>query len=311
MLPIWSLSNHTSTDHKVMILGTEGVSEHPTHQAQHLMALPDSADYIYVRNAENLHPAIAEEISEVREKKGTSVLSYADFAVADADWLLLKNEHMDAGEPIDLESEEGLGLCRQFFKEHAAKQLALCDQYGFEGVVVSYLGDNSTEENRICQEGFMEAVKQWKTSHSDCPLFIRGNVNRITDKELCNQSKYLILVLDGVKGAYGVQQLIKNKTGNYPEFQNKVVLGLSVPSLEEPEQQGESPRSAAELIFSDEMKPSPVFKATILGLSVQNAEDDYYNETFYADSDKAKSIYFGSYVNICRSIGCLNANKND
>lgn len=287
------------TDHKIMILTMEGTSEYPVLQSQHLMSMPDSADYICMKNVAGLHEQIVSEISEVREKKGTRVISYVDFGVASSDWQTLKNNRMDAGEP-----EPTLEECREFFRSSAETQLAYCDEFGFEGIMVSFESNNSGDENRTAQESFMSAVKEWKAAHADHLMFMRGNIMNITDVDLRNQSEYYVIVLGGGSGAVKYKAVIRSVMRDV-EKRDGVVFEVIVPSKEEPDQTGDSPRDAANVILSDQMADTDF---TTVGISVSNAHDDYYNETFYADDDinRENPIQFGNYVNIRRAFPVLN-----
>ena len=294
-----SLRAFKETDHLIMILTMEGTSEYPVLQSQHLMSMPDSADYICMKNVAGLHPMIAEEIAEVREKKGTHVISYVDFGTASAEWLAIKNNRMDAGEP-----EPTMEECRAFFKTSAESQLAYCDEFGFEGVMVSFESNNVGDENKNSQEAFMGAVKEWKAAHPDHLMFMRGNIMNITDVDLRAQSGYYVIVLGGGSGAVRYKSTVRNILRDV-EQRDRVVFEVTVPSAEEPEQSGDSPRDAAEVILSDQMVGTDF---TTVGICVENAHDDYYNETYYAydDIQRQNPIRFGNYVNIRRAFPVLN-----
>lgn len=122
-----------ATEHKVMILTMEGTANYPVTQAQLPMAMPDSADYICIKNAVELHEVVVSDIKDVREKKGTKVLSYVDNVIADDAWIAYSNGKVDAGEPAPTVEER-----RTFYKENATAQLASYDKYGFDGLMVSF-----------------------------------------------------------------------------------------------------------------------------------------------------------------------------
>ena len=88
------------TDHKVMILRMDATAEQPFSRFQHISAMPDSADYICVRNAVGgIYPAIADEIAPVRENKGTKVICDVDYmAISDA-WDAIEDAKEDGEAP--------------------------------------------------------------------------------------------------------------------------------------------------------------------------------------------------------------------
>lgn len=177
-----------ATDHKVMILTMEGTAEYPVTQAQLPMAMPDSADYICIKNSSELHEVVAAQIKEVKEKKGTKVVSYIDNTLADEAWRTYSNGKIDAGEP-----EPSIEERRTFYKKNAAEQLAACDKYGFDGVMVSYVESNFTIAGNESRKAFMEAVKEWNSSHPELLMFMRGNFNLVEDKELRSKASILLL----------------------------------------------------------------------------------------------------------------------
>lgn len=301
-----SVRAYKKSEHKVMILGMEGTSEYPVLQSQHIMSMPDSADYIYVKNAENLHPVIVDEIREVREKKGTGVLSCVDFNITDAEWLLEKNRRNDEGLPYPTEED-----CKAFFKTGAERQIALCDRYGFEGIVLSYFGNilsddtnvNMPEEKKICRDAFMKVVSDWKNDNPDRLMFFRGNFNNAPDAGFWSSSRYLVVVLNGASGVVNYKSILRNLFTNSDmhQYRDRVVLEVSVPSTEEPVQSGDRPNEAAKNIQKE------ITPYKILGLSVDNASDDYFNQKYtIMEEGKDKDIIVGNFANIRPGITALN-----
>lgn len=282
------LRTFKATDHKVMILTMEGTSEYPVTQAQLPMAMPDSADYICIKNSSELHEVVAAEIKEVKEKKGTRVVSYVDNTITDEAWRVYSNGKVDAGEPAPTIEER-----KEFYRNNATEQLAACDKYGFDGVMISYVGNNSTEESKASQEAFMGAVKEWNTAHPEHLMFMRGNFNNVTDKELRAKSKYFIIVMGGASGAASYKSQLRNLLRTVDE-KDRNVFEIMVPAAPGEEQVGDSPYEAAETILSDDVANYEPYKT--LGLCVSNAADDYFTSGM-------------SFANIRPAINSLNGIK--
>lgn len=284
------LRAYKSTDHKVMILTMEGTADYPVTQAQLPMAMPDSADYICIKNSSELHEVVAAEIKEVREKKGTKLVSYIDNTIADEAWRVYSNEKVDAGEPAPTIDER-----KAFYKENAAGQLASCDKYGFDGVMVSFLGNNSTPESRASQEGFMEAVKEWNSNHPEHLMFMRGYFKNVTDVELRSKSKYFIIVMNGQSGTVNYKTQLDTWVKSLGENEkDRNIFEVMVPVGPGEEQVGNSPCEAVEIILSDDVANYKTYKT--LGLCISNAADDYFT------SEK-------SFANIRPAINMLNPSK--
>lgn len=293
---------YKKTDHKVMILTIDGTSEYPVKQQQRLMSLPDSVDYICIDNAANLHHEVVKEIEEVKKTKGTSVLAHVDFSIAEAEWLDLKNDNVDAGLPEPTEEE-----CIAFFKQHAENQLDAYGNYGFDGVMMSYTSSNTDSEGLVGRDAFVKAVETWKISHIDALLFVRGNVVLLSGyKQLLSMSEYIMLVLGGQSGIAGYEAVL-NANFRDVKYKDRTILEVTVPNKEQPEQIGDSPYSAAVNILSRYIEELEDYR--ILGIAVSDAGDDYYNETYYAEQDENKEnpIWFGNYVNIRRAINVFSS----
>lgn len=301
-----SVRNYKTSEHKVMILNMKGTDAYPVSQSQVLMAMPDSADFICVNNLENLHPEFVKQIPLVKEKKGTSVLSAVDFSVAYADYIDHKILLADNGKPAPTIDE-----CKAYFKTHAHKQLEYCGQYSFEGVIVSFTGTLINDEDKASMSGFMEAVSEWRAAHKDKLFMMRGNLNLIEDKSILTDAKYLILVMGGDKGVTAMRSKIRSVLARIDQ-KDRIIFETVVPSAAEPNPSGETVYDGAEdiLKLGDYVSGGATYKT--LGLAVSNANDDYFNDSYFLADDikKERPVFYGSFVNIRRGINYLVANAN-
>ena len=74
-----------------------GTSTAPNRQNQHPMSMPDSVDYLLMTDVDNLHPALMDEIAEVRSKKGTRTLNVVDYTTIRSAWVAMKREISGSG----------------------------------------------------------------------------------------------------------------------------------------------------------------------------------------------------------------------
>ena len=301
-----SIREYKATDHKVMILNVSGTDAYPVSQSQLLMAMPDSADYICVGNLENLHSEFVKQISLVKEKKATSVLSAVDFALAYADWLDHKIVLSDNGSPAPTLDE-----CKAYFKEHAARQFSYCGKYPFDGVIASFTGTLITDEEKASMNGFMEAVSEWRASNKDKLFMMRGNVNLLQDKSILAETKYIILVMGGDKGVASLRSKVRSVLSNIDQ-KDRIIFEAVTPSIDEPEPKGETIYEAAEDLvkLGDYTYGGKTYIS--LGLAVSNANDDYFNDSYFeaGDTKREHPVTYGNFVNIRRAINYLAANAN-
>ncbi|MDE7126957.1 MAG: hypothetical protein K2O58_03550 [Bacteroidales bacterium] len=301
-----SIREYKATDHKVMILNVSGTDAYPVSQSQLLMAMPDSADYICVGNLENLHSEFVKQISLVKEKKATSVLSAVDFALAYADWLDHKIALSDNGSPAPTLDE-----CKAYFKEHAARQFSYCGKYPFDGVIASFTGTLITDEEKASMSGFMEAVSEWRASNKDKLFMMRGNVNLLQDKSILAETKYIILVMGGDKGVASLRSKVRSVLSSIDQ-KDRIIFEAVTPSIDEPEPKGETIYEAAEDLvkLGDYTYGGKTYIS--LGLAVSNANDDYFNDSYFeaGDTKREHPVTYGNFVNIRRAINYLAANAN-
>ncbi len=290
-----SIRDYKATEHRVMLVTMEGTSTFPSRQNQHLISMPDSADYILMKNAFDLHETLAGEIKEVYDTKMTKSLVYVDFSLANDAWDEYDNAREEAGKPEPAAEE-----IKKFFADHAQMQLDLCDRYGFFGIVVSFLGNTSTQKMQASLEGFLTPVKSWIEDNSDKLVFLRGSIRNINTFALeteglkfnfAGESTYHIIAGGENSSVTPVNQHISRTLGtlegkeNVP--QDRVILELTVPSEAIPEQKGFTPYEAAAkwLLPTLGLNPDgtpienffPKTKFTPCGLCVENAHDDYFD----------------------------------
>ena len=251
------------TEHNVMIVTMKGTSQYPSSQSQHIMAMPDSADYVCVKIEDKLHEVIAAEIPAVLEKKGTKSLVYVDYAVIAEAWTALEDERADKGEAPG--TDEQLAA---FFKEQADLQLARCNEYGFAGVMVSFQGTKVAGYAYNSQNAYMQAVKAFHEANPEKELVFRGAARNVIDQDFLQEFKYIIIVA----GEERKLSLLPGRVLGSSAPKDRVIMELTVPSADVPEQLGMSPVEAAGWLWTEVENTS----FTPRGLCVENGHDDYF-----------------------------------
>ena len=259
-----SLRAYKQSEHNVMLVGMKGTDQYPNSQSQHIMAMPDSADYVIVHMGVALHEKIAEEIPEALQKKGTQTLLYIDYAEIAAAWQALEDERSDKGQAPGSDEE-----LTAFFTAQTEAQLARCNPNGFAGIVVSFQGTKTAGYAYNSQNAYMTAVKAFHEANPDKVMFFRGGARNVIDQEFLKEFKYIIIVAGEEKKLSLLPGRILGSTAP----KDRVIMELTVPSADVPEQVGETPLNAAKwLVESDHSGYTPK------GLSVENAHDEYFNK---------------------------------
>lgn len=253
---------YKQTEHYVMIATMKGTPNYPSSQSQHIMAMPDSADYVCVKIEDKLHEVIAAEIPAVLERKGTKTLVYVDYAVISEAWTSLEDKRADNGEAPGTDEE-----LAAFFKEQAEAQIARCNEYGFGGLMVSFQG-TKTGSAAISQAAYIDAVKAFHEANPEKELVFRGAARNIIDQEFLKEFKYIVIVA----GEERKLSLLPGRILGSTAPKDRVVMELTVPSADIPEQVGMSPIEAANWAWTEAESTS----FTLRGLCVENAHDDYF-----------------------------------
>ncbi len=259
-----SLRAYKQSEHNVMIVGMKGTDKYPNSQSQHIMAMPDSADYVVVHMGETLHEKIVAEIPEALQKKGTQTLLYIDYAEIAAAWQALEDQRADNGQAPGTDEE-----LTAFFKAQTEAQLARCNPNGFAGIVVSFQGTKIAGYAYNSQNAYMTTVKAFHESNPDKVMFFRGGARNVIDQEFLKEFKYTIIVTGEEKKL----NVLPGRNLGSTAPKDRVIMELTVPSAEVPEQVGETPVNAATwLVTADHSGYTPK------GLCVENAHDDYFQK---------------------------------
>lgn len=272
-------------EHKVTMMIVKGSAAAPNRQNQHLTAMPDSVDFFLMTDVDGLHPSIAAEIAEVRAKKATRTLNIVDYTAIRSAWSALKDAAADAGNEDDYTEDKFAAYCRT----ETERQLANSGEYGFDGVVVSYLGGADTS----AAVPFVEAVDEWHRNNPDKLLFFRGYpayIARIENQTIVAESDYIIILTEKASASVPISRQVREQlTTGVPS--DRIVLEASIPSIADggdDAQVGATVQVAAQWVMDP--KTQSTVKCDKLGLAASNAQDDYFNTPTYKRFREALAI---------------------
>ena len=278
------LRTFKQSEHPVMIVTMKGTESYPSCQNVHIMAMPDSADYVCVNLDGGLHEVIAAEIAQVREKKGTKVLCHIDYEKVYEGWCLEEDRRTEEGKPAGTAED-----ATAFFAEGAKAQLEKCTRYGFHGVMVSYATSAGTEVLTAAQNAFMGDIKSYLAQNSGLEFIFRGSARNVNDTEFLGTCKFVVIIAGEEKKLSLLPGRILGRTS---AVSDRVIMELTVPTTAEPDQKGVSPAEGAQWVLDEAQNTG----FTPKGLCVSNAYDDYYHK------DKA-------FKNVLDAINILNSSK--
>ena len=107
-----SLRDFKVGEHLVTMMIVRGTSTAPNRQNQHPMSMPDSVDYLLMTDVDDLHPALSDEIAEVRSKKGTRTLNVVDYTTIRSTWDAMKEASFGTEHEGDYTEEKFAEYCK-------------------------------------------------------------------------------------------------------------------------------------------------------------------------------------------------------
>lgn len=258
------IREYKKSTHKQMFVTMKAYKTHPSSQNQHLMAMPDSADFICVTmDGDEIYKSVADEIKQVHESKGTEVLLNVDYAPIYSEWSVLEDQRADEGRPAATDEE-----IVSFFKSKTQAQLENCSKYGFHGLQVTYVGNRSTHFYQLSQDTYISTIMEYYKSTPELRLVFRGSARNIVDKEFLAAISHVVIIAGEEKKL----NVLVTRLGDAPT--DRIIMEVTVPSTDNPEQVGRSAIEAAQWVLDEQENE----KFTPLGLAVSNAYDDYFNK---------------------------------
>lgn len=287
-----ALREYKADNHKIMLVSVDNRESEAPRRNERPEILPDSVDFISLEQPDKLHPQFLAECAAVREK-GTRVVYPVSYDLIEARWEKIveaESKPGAQGEPEDAGQLENRFL--DFCDGELAAGLALCDKYGYDGVIVCYAGRSTlnmteSEKSRYAtrQQLFLTKVGEWRSAHEDKQLFFRGNPQYLLDMALLARCSYIVVPSFEATSVEEIAfTMLMNAAEGVPA--DRFLIGVSIPSASNPsnlagyfdgtDAEG-NPRYA--LPEAAQWVTLPAAGYGKLGLFVDNAQDDYFNLT--------------------------------
>ena len=252
-----------SSEHPICIGSIVACSDRLSSQSQHLMAMPDSMDYIIVKNSFEMNDVQKAEVNEVREKKGTKSLAYLDIDVIRQAFDKYSESLVESGKPALTEQD-----LPDFVKKSAEEFFANEQINLFDGVVVSALGAGDEIISLI------KTSVDWFASHPDKISIFRGSILNFTDSDndYLKDCSYIVVVMTDHETTTGSINLAVSRLVANTVAKDRVLAEVTVPSELKPDQVGPTPQAAAQ--WAVESAAHKKFNAK--GIVIDNAYDDYF-----------------------------------
>ena len=117
----------------------------------------------------------------------------------------------------------------EYCKIETEKQLAACSRYGFDGIVVSYLGGYDSS----VAAPFVLAADTWRRDNPDKLLFFRGYpafITSIENQTILSECDYVIILTEGASSSVAISRMVRDQLEEGVPS-DRIVLEASVPSI--------------------------------------------------------------------------------
>ncbi|MHC8949647.1 glycoside hydrolase family 18 [Sphingobacterium hungaricum] len=264
------LRAYKNSDHKIVIGFFDNTSKTPSNQSQSIANVPDSLD-ILVLNSVDLSDRELQEAKSIRDNKGTKTVFEIDFDKIKSDY--------------DLRAVSGaVPDFKAYIADTISYALSLSTKYAYDGVLVSYLGKNTTflteeeKQSAIDNETIvMNLVKQWGAANTSKVLMLKGYPQYIIDKTVLKDFSYIILNTSGALSKSVLTfELLSALVADVPSDRFIAVANSTSIRADEPtigyfSDGTRSTQSTAEWVLAANNG------ATIKGLAITNIQYDYFN----------------------------------
>lgn len=281
-----SLNDYKASEHKVVIASVNNLSTMPSSRSQRLVDMPDSLDYICLNNILEVNEMNVSEMNEVR-KLGTKVLGLIDFDAIESAWKAILDEEANADtDSNDTEGEEPVNNEARFIEycqSEVAKRITAGNALGVDGFIANFTGfdlnvllEEGIAAETARQAAFFDGIANWKAA-SNKTLMFKGVPQNVMNKTLLSDCQYIILSAHSAKNLSQMSYLalMASVTGVPTD---RFVIGVTTPyTTPSATVNGELTGGASAVVGAAQWAIAGTAEFTKAGISIDNAEQDYYN----------------------------------
>lgn len=287
---VQSLNDYKASEHKVVIASVNNLSTMPSSRSQRLVDMPDSLDYICLNNILAVNEMNVSEMDEVR-KKGTKVLGLIDFDAVESAWKAILDEEADAaeeGETTEEGEEEAVDNETRFIeycRSEVAKKIAAANALRVDGLVANFtgfdlnvLGEEGLVAETARQAAFFDALASWRAG-SNKELVFKGFPQNVANKSILSDCKYILLNAHSAKSQAEMSYVaLMASVANVPT--DRFVMGVTTPyTTIAGTINGALKDNSSAIVGAAQWAIAGTADFTKAGISIDNAEQDYYNFT--------------------------------
>lgn len=278
------LRRYRQTDHKIVYTIFDNVRRAPSSNGEHLTAIPDSVDYVCLKNPADLPQWTVSEMETVSVEKGMQFVFNIDHNELEKAY----TKYITENTPADPADAAPLPTIEEFTADYVDERLALVGKYGYDGISVLFYGMKTlhlTEAQKAAylskEAAFIAPIREWAASNPDKTFIFEGNPQNLTDKTLLQRAAFIVVRTESQRyaGRLGYEVRLRMEEGVPTD---RFVVSVNAASLDPTDTKtgyfyDEQNRLVSAIRLASEWVTAPESGFTKYGLAVVDAQNDYYN----------------------------------
>jgi hypothetical protein len=216
-----NLRNYKKSYHQIVIGWFDNSNKSFRSRAEHLEAVPDKVDIVALMYGDNLTEAERAEMQAIRVNKGTRVIYTIDYE-AFRQSVESRNNEISAQNAAKAEDPEyvliPLLVLTDELPTFLDAQLALLDNYGYDGFSIYYNGKSSAGFISETDRAELQAIQNILTSkinavinaHQNKVFLFEGTPANILDKSFLQAFNYIVLRTYSIQSILDLTSSVKS-----------------------------------------------------------------------------------------------------
>ena len=265
------------SEHKKVYAWFDNSEKVPFSRAHHLTDLPDSIDVVALMYPGNLENWELNEMTEIREKKGTKIIVPIDFDAIKA----IYNAKLE----VATEEEPVAKDFQSYLTDTLEYSLSWIKKYNYDGICIGYNGKsmlNMIEEEKLeyiaNERLFIGIINDWRGRNSSKMFSYSGKPQNLMDKSLLTDCA-LILLSEGLEATdeYKYTYYLSLAVNEGVPTDRLAMMTSSISSDKNDTNTGYLINGERSLSAIAEWAASDHNGIVVAGIGIRNISTDYYN----------------------------------
>jgi hypothetical protein len=290
-----NLRNYKKSHHQLVIGWFDNSNKETDSRASHLEAVPDKVDIISLIYGDDLTGSERDEITSIRENKGTRTIYTIDYEAFRQD-IESRNADIEAQNKDGQEAADAEGTTYEpiplidldaELPGFMDAQLALLDKYGYDGLGFHFVGKAILQPDdevamRARQDLMFGKLQTVINAHSDKLFIFEGAPQNVFNKERLQWFKYLVIRTEKLGDIQILAETVKRTLAVSGVPSGNIIVSVSALAIDK-----SIDPDTGNMVAADGTTQNAITEAarwltvpdafTKAGLGVYRINDDYYN----------------------------------